>query len=271
MDIYLTKQNYIKKLNANKKAVKSCKIPKNIDVNLKKISLFRRLVKNYLDFIINSKEVPFLKAIIEPIQNRCPYITWLEDFVDNTEWDRDKSPIFKGFKGFEFHHLGQIIDINSENDLKEYALEAKRQVDYLNEELVHQFRTTSIEDLNYIPGRFREKGKLIEDKIFYSYEKQALIYKGQIIHLFSSEKLPSRIFFEAFGQSRSRYKIPLKILLNPRKYPYKIDDLTIGIKNFRGFLKRKVKRLSPPKELTQDFLIRKPSDKIEISKVFMKD
>lgn len=108
--------------------------------------------------------------------------------------------------------------------------------------------------------------EIIEPKetIVFDTENKVLKWNGQIIHSFMSAKFPRRLMELAFDEGYG-YRVPMSAF----GADYKSDDICDGVKNFRKLIKGKAKKHNIPLDTFGDFIVRKPSNYILISPVFM--
>ena len=109
------------------------------------------------------------------------------------------------------------------------------------------------------------KSQRLEEKLMFDCENRILKWKGKVFHSFMSAKFPRRLMELAFVEGHG-HKVPISAF---SKDEYKADDIREGVRNFAKLIKAKAKEHKIPLGLFGDFIIRKPSNYILISPLFV--
>lgn len=258
----ISKSDLIKTLEDKKRAVLSYKIPKNIGADLGAISMFNFSVNTYLNFIYQAIQITKLKDFGKRLIQRYPYVTWLEDFVKYTGTNDKNNLIFRGYEGMIFIDdlLFKRTVINPIHNLSDYVQSAKQILNILHGEIIHHLRTINGDNLDVAPQQHTIN-------IIVDINNNALIYNGKRFHRLNAKSLPYQLFHSAFGDNRNRYTIPLATLTEKG---FKVSQIVERVESLDKDLLAKFKDIVTEGVGMGTWLIRKPSDTIELSQIFKK-
>lgn len=267
MSIALNKADAISLLNDKVDLIQTYNLEEPISEDLKKISEFHYLVRDYFDFLDAVFSTPLCKYLNtgKNTKLKTPAVFWIQEFLEKT--DPKENSFFQGLKSFIFIQSGKYeIQVKGESILSDAVVEAKRRTKELNTIVIHNLKLSSLNDLNYTKDNIvppeRDTGHL-----YFDTKTAEIFYQNKKIHTFTKGGFPQMLFDLALTEFQR--KVPLSALVEKE---FKYEDVNQAFRNLKRTLVNKIKDIKPQpsKAVTDSFLIRKPGNIIEISDVFVR-
>lgn len=267
MSIALNKTDAISLLNDKVDLIQTYTLDEPISEDLKKVSEFHYLVRDYFNFLDAVFLAPLCKYLNtgKNTKLKTPALVWIQEFLEKT--DPKKNSLFQGIKPFIFVQNGKNeIQIKGESKLSNAVFEAKRRAKELNTVVTHNLKLSALNDLNYTKENIVPP-EMDTEHLYFDTSTGRIFYQNKKIHTFIKGSFPQMLFNLALTEYQR--KVPLSALVEKE---FKYEYTNQAFRNLKRTLANKIKAMKPKpsKTITDSFLIRKPDNTIELSEIFMK-